>query len=77
MRSVFQFIVVNALFVAINVLAALILVALFKAGHFVSPDLMGSPFVAYALGILGVTLTIWGVWWWIRFINRSPGQRLR
>lgn len=72
MKSVAEFVLLNAVFIAMNLLGAGILLGLFKAGQAISPALMEQPLFTYPLGLAGIALTLWLSFRGMRFIVRVP-----
>lgn len=77
LRSVLEWLVINAAFVALNIFGALILFGLFSAARVIAPSAIENPWVTYPLGILGVAATLVTAARVCGFIGRRPPDPAR
>lgn len=73
MRSVLAFVAVNGFFIAVNLLAAGAMYALFRGAQ--ALGLPEHPWVTVLLGALGIGCSLWLARWLLEVINRSSRKR--
>lgn len=75
-KSVLAWLAVNALLIAINLVAAGMMYALFRIGQTIAPAFMEEPLVVIPLGLLAIASAIWLAFVTLRELNarQRPGR---